>query len=139
METHFPNLAREKSVKKSVNFKQMHRIIMIFKACLRGIYHAVIYLQSNVNQCTFLYNRYKMKELIFEKLMQRMGAKPLYSYRSLISKGLIQCFYNLFDLFFGKNFNRSVFRDLSIGFPDLLMKAVEVRKASSWLGIWKYV
>ena len=34
MEVHFPKLSLEKSGKKGENFKQMHRVIMMFKAWL---------------------------------------------------------------------------------------------------------
>ena len=84
MEAYFPNLAREKSGKKGENFKQMHRVIMMFKAWLRGTHYAVMNLQPYINEYTYRYNRHKMKEGIFENLMQRMVAKPPYPYKEFI-------------------------------------------------------
>lgn len=84
MEEHFPKLVREKSGKKGENFKQMHRVIMMFKAWLRGTHHAVRNLQPYINEYTYRYNRHKMKEGIFENLMQRMVEKPPYPYKSFI-------------------------------------------------------
>ncbi len=84
MEAHFPKLVREKSGKKGENFKQMHRVIMMFKAWLRGTHHSVMNLQPYINEYTYRYNRHKMKEGIFENLMKRMVAKPPYPYKKFI-------------------------------------------------------
>ncbi|MEX0882238.1 MAG: transposase, partial [Cyclobacteriaceae bacterium] len=84
MEAHFPKLVREKSGKKGANFKQMHRVIMMFKAWLRGTHHSFRNLQPYINEYTYRYNRHKMKEGIFENLMQRMVAKPSYPHKAFI-------------------------------------------------------
>jgi len=62
----------------------MHRLIMIFKTWLRGTHYSVINLQPYVNEYTYRFNRYKMKETIFENLMQRMVTKPPYPYKEFI-------------------------------------------------------
>ena len=84
MEAHFPKLVREKSGKKGDNFKQMHRVIMMFMAFLRGTHHSVKALLLYINDYTYRYNRHKMKEGIFENLMQRMVAKPPKPYKAFI-------------------------------------------------------
>jgi len=84
MEAHFPKLVHEKSGKKGENFKQMYRVIMMFKAWLRGTQHSVINLQPYINEYTYRFNRYKMKEGIFENLMQRMVTKPPYPNKEFI-------------------------------------------------------
>jgi hypothetical protein len=84
METHFPKMTREKSGKKGENFKQMHRVIMMFKAWLRGTHHSVMNLQPYINEYTYRFNRHKMGEDIFENLVQRMVARPPYPYKEFI-------------------------------------------------------
>jgi len=84
MEDHFPNLVREKSGKKGENFKQMHRVIMMFKAWLRETHCSVRNSQPYINEYTYRYNRHGMKEGIFKNLMQRMVAKPPYPYKAFI-------------------------------------------------------
>jgi hypothetical protein len=84
MEADFPNHVREKSGKKGENFNQMHRVIMMFKAWLRGTHHSVRNLQPYIDEYTYRYNRHKMKVGIFENLMQRMVAKPPYPYKAFI-------------------------------------------------------
>jgi len=84
MESHFPNLVRKKSGKKGENFKQMHRVIMMFKSWLRGTHHSVMYLQPYINEYTYRFNRHKMKEGIFENLMKRMVDKPPYPYKEFM-------------------------------------------------------
>jgi len=90
MEKEFPNLEREKSGKKGENFKPMHRVIMMFKAWLRGTHHSVINLQPYINEYTYRFNRHKMKEGIFENLVLRMVAKPHIPTKNLFIKCLIQ-------------------------------------------------
>ncbi len=85
MEAYFPKLVREKSGKKGENFKQLHRVIMMFKAWLRGTHHSVINLQPYINEYTYRYNRHKMKDGIFENLMKRMVSKPPYQYKIYLS------------------------------------------------------
>ncbi|MFC4871154.1 transposase [Negadavirga shengliensis] len=62
IETHFPKLVREKSGKNWENFKQMHRVIMMFKAWLRGTPYSVMNLQPYINEYTYRFNCHKMKE-----------------------------------------------------------------------------
>ena len=84
MESHFPNLVRKKSGKKGEIFKQMHRVIMMFKSWLRGTHHSVIYLKPYINEYTYRFNCQKMKEGIFENLMIRMVDKPPYPYKEFM-------------------------------------------------------
>ncbi|WP_339678632.1 transposase [Cyclobacterium marinum] len=84
METHFPKMTREKSEKKGENFKQMHRVIMMFKAWLRGTQHSVMTLQPYINEYTYRFNRHKMSQGIFENLIRSMMAKPPYLYKEFI-------------------------------------------------------
>ncbi len=92
MEVHFPKLSREKSGKKGENFKHMHRVIMMFKVGLRGTHHSVMNLQPYINEYTYRFNRQKMKEGIFENLMNRIVVKPPYPYKEFI-KCLIRLIY----------------------------------------------
>ena len=85
LEKEFPNITREKSEKKGKNFTDLHRCIMMFKAWLRGVHHSVKYLQSYLDEYTYRFNRHKMKEGIFENLMNRMMEKPPYTYKMIIS------------------------------------------------------
>lgn len=85
LEEDFPKLRREKSEPKGKNFPQLHRTIMMFKAWLRGMHHSVEYLQSYINEYSYRFNRHKMKEGIFENLIQRMiDAKPC-TYKMIIA------------------------------------------------------
>lgn len=77
LEKKFPNIVREKSEKKGKNFTDMHRCIMMFKAWLRGV-HSVKHPQAYIDEYTYRFNRHKMKEGIFENLMNRMVEKPPY-------------------------------------------------------------
>ena len=85
LESDFPKLTREKSEKKGMNFPQLHRSIMMFKAWLRGVHHSVHYLQAYIDEYTYRFNRHKMKEGIFENLMKRMMSKTPYTYKMIIS------------------------------------------------------
>lgn len=84
MEEYFPKLVREKSGKKGANFKQLHRVVMMFKAWLRGTHHSVMNLQPYIDEYTYRFNRHKMKEGIFENLLTRMVEKPPYPYKMFI-------------------------------------------------------
>lgn len=84
MESHFPKRTREKSGKKGENFKQMHRVIMMFKVWLRGTQHSGVNFHPYINEYTFRFNRHKMSEGIFENLVQRMVALPPYPYKKSI-------------------------------------------------------
>jgi hypothetical protein len=85
LEIEFSNLRREKSEKKGKNFPQLHRSIMMFKAWLRGTHHSVRHLQSYINEYTYRFNRHKMKEGIFQNLINRMLSKPPCPYKLIIS------------------------------------------------------
>ena len=85
LEKEFPNIKREKSEKKGKNFKQLHRCVMMFKAWLRGVHHSASHLQAYLDEYTYRFNRHKMKEGIFENLMQRMIKSPPYTYQMIIS------------------------------------------------------
>jgi len=90
MEKEFPNLVREKSGKKGENFGAMHRVIMMFKAWVRGTHHSVVALQPYINEYTYRFNRHKMKEGIFENLVVRMQAQPPTPTKPFFIKCLIQ-------------------------------------------------
>ena len=78
LKKHFPNLIQTKSEKKAKNFTHIHRVIMGFKAWLRGIHHHAEHLQSYIDEYTYRFNRSFMKENIFENLMNRMMlGKPI--------------------------------------------------------------
>jgi len=81
MESEFPGLVKVKSEKKGINFKEMHRIIMMFKAWLRGVHHSVKNLQAYVDEYCYRFNRHLMKRGIFENLMTRMVGKGPYTYQ----------------------------------------------------------
>lgn len=85
LEQEFPNIIQEKSEKKGRNFRELHRSIMMFKAWLRGVHHSVKHLQAYINEYTYRFNRHKMKEGIFENLMQRMLEKPPCTYQMIIN------------------------------------------------------
>jgi hypothetical protein len=67
----YPNLKQEKSKKKGRNFNDMHRIIMMFKAWLRGMHHSVMHLQDYLDEYAYRFNRSFMKENIFDNLIER--------------------------------------------------------------------
>jgi len=82
---YFNNMVQEKSVKKGKNFKEMHRVIMMFKAWLRGVHHSVKYLQAYINEYSYRFNRHLMKEGIFENLMLRMVKSQPHTYKMIIN------------------------------------------------------
>ncbi len=71
LKTQYPNLIQEKSEKNAENFGEIHRVIMMFKAWLRGIHHSVMHLQDYLDEYAYRFNRSFMKENIFENLMKR--------------------------------------------------------------------
>jgi hypothetical protein len=85
MEEFYPKIRQEKSEKKGKNFKELHRTIMMFKAWLRGMHHRVNHLQYYIDEYTYRFNRHKMKEGIFENLIQRMVSNEPRSYKEIIS------------------------------------------------------
>ncbi|MDD2200424.1 MAG: IS1595 family transposase [Bacteroidales bacterium] len=68
----FIHLNQVKSGKKGENFPDLHRIIMGFKAWLRGMHHNVNYLQRYIDEYCYRFNRCHMKETIFDNLLLRM-------------------------------------------------------------------
>lgn len=75
----FENLTQISSGDKGGNFPEMHRVIMMLKAWLRGIHHSVNDLQEYLNEYCYRFNRSFMKETIFDNLLSRMvKASPCY-------------------------------------------------------------
>lgn len=72
----YPNLKQEKSAPKGKNFGDMHRVIMMFKAWLRGMHHSVINLQYYLDEYTYRFNRSFMQENIFDNLLDRAVKHP---------------------------------------------------------------
>lgn len=72
LEKEMPNLTTEKSTKKGSNFSIMHRVIMGFKSWLRGTHGHAKHLQYYLDEYCYRYNRNKMKEGIFDNLLNRM-------------------------------------------------------------------
>lgn len=68
----FENLKQTKSEKKGKNFNLVHRVIMGFKAWLRGIHTHAENLQKYLDEYDYRFNRSQMKRGIFENLMRRM-------------------------------------------------------------------
>ena len=68
----FPNLEQIPSGKKGGNFPDMHRVIMMFKAWLRGTHHSVVHLQGYLDEYCYRFNRHLMKGKIFDNLLTRM-------------------------------------------------------------------
>lgn len=64
------------SGQKGSNFKDMHRVIMMIKAWLRGVHHSVEHLQEYLDAYCYRYNRHFMKAPIFDNLMVRMVNHP---------------------------------------------------------------
>ncbi len=85
LEKEFPKIKQVKSAKKGKNFPEMHRTIMMFKAWLRGVHHAVKYLQAYVDEFTYRFNRHFMTDGIFENLMSRMVKSQPFPYQKMIS------------------------------------------------------
>ena len=84
MEADFPKMTREKFGKKVEIFKQVHRVIMMFKTWLRGTHHSVMNLQPYINGYTYRFNHHIMGEDIFVNLVQRMEEKLSYPYKEFI-------------------------------------------------------
>jgi IS1 family transposase len=85
LEKEMPNLTTEKSTKKGSNFSIMHRVIMGFKSWLRGTHGHAKHLQYYLDEYCYRYNRNKMKEGIFDNLLNRMlNHKPM-PYKVIIS------------------------------------------------------
>jgi hypothetical protein len=72
----YPNLKQEKSAPKGRNFGDMHRVIMMFKAWLRGMHHSVVNLQDYLDEYAYRFNRSLMQENIFDNLLDRAVKHP---------------------------------------------------------------
>ena len=57
LKSEFKNLTQLSSCKKGGNFPEIHRVIMLFKAWLRGIHHQVADLQTYVYEYICRFNR----------------------------------------------------------------------------------
>jgi hypothetical protein len=68
----YPLLEQIISGQKGNNFGDMHRVIMMIKAWLRGVHHSVKHLQEYLDAYTYRYNRNFMKKEIFNNLMIKM-------------------------------------------------------------------
>ncbi len=68
----FPNLDQIPSGKKGGNFPDMHRVIMMLKAWIRGTDHSVQHLQGYLDEYCYRFNRHLMKGKKFDNLMVRM-------------------------------------------------------------------
>ena len=77
----FEHLKRVKSKRKAKNFKEMHRVIMGFKAWLRGVHHHAGYLQAYIDEYCYRFNRNRMKEGIFDNLLNRMMQASPFPYK----------------------------------------------------------
>lgn len=86
LSTEFPNIVHKKLEKKGKNFPQLNRAIMMFEAWLRGIHNSVSYLRAYLNEYTYRFNRHKMREGIFENLMNRMISKPPFMYKMITNQ-----------------------------------------------------
>jgi hypothetical protein len=85
LEKEMPNLTTEKSSKKATNFTLMHRVIMGFKSWLRGTHGHAIHLQSYLDEYCYRFNRHKMKEGIFDNLLNRMVSHIPVTYKAIIT------------------------------------------------------
>ncbi len=85
LEKEMPNLTTEKSTKKGSNFSIMHRVIMGFKSWLRGTHGHAKHLQYYLDEYCYRYNRNKMKEGIFDNLLNRMLNHQPMPYKVIIS------------------------------------------------------
>jgi hypothetical protein len=85
LEKEMPNLTTEKSSKKGSNFTLMHRVIMGFKSWLRGTHGHAIHLQSYLDEYCYRFNRHKMKEGIFDNLLNRMVNHSPVTYKTIIT------------------------------------------------------
>ncbi len=65
----FAKLKQVPSGKKGENFPDLHRVIMGFKAWLRGIHHRVIHLQPYIDEYTYRFNRNFMTKEAFDNLL----------------------------------------------------------------------
>lgn len=81
----FPNLKQIRSGEKGKNFNMLHRIVMGFKAWLRGIHGHAELLQGYLDEYSYRFNRSFMKEGIFDNLLIRMVRGAPCTYKMIIS------------------------------------------------------
>lgn len=81
----FQNFRQVLSGEKGKNFNTIHRVIMGFKAWLRGIHSHADHLQAYLDEYTYRYNRSFMKEGIFDNLLNRMVQGAPCGYKQIIS------------------------------------------------------
>ena len=81
----YPKLKQEKSENKGGNFNDIHRVIMMFKAWLRGMHHSVMHLQDYLDEYAYRFNRSFMKENIFDNLLNRAIAMKPVSKKTMLS------------------------------------------------------
>jgi transposase-like protein len=85
LKTEFTKLEQTETGKKGKNFPVMHRWIMGLKGWLRGTHHQARDLQAYLDEYCYRYNRNRMKEGIFNNLMQRMMTWPPKTYAQIVA------------------------------------------------------
>lgn len=85
LDKEFENMSHIKSGKKGENFPELHRVIMNFKAWLKGLHHHVEDLQDYINEYTYRFNRSFMKGNIFDNLMKKISNTPPCPYKEIIN------------------------------------------------------
>ncbi|WP_430908267.1 IS1595 family transposase [Maribacter sp. 2-571] len=86
----FENLAGIPSGRKRSNFPELHRAVMNLKGWLRGIHHHIGYLQDDLDEYCYRFNRSFMKEGMFDNLVKRMVHPRHVISRTLMLKRLSQ-------------------------------------------------
>lgn len=81
----YENFCQVPSGPKGSNFKTLHRVIMGFKAWLRGMHSRVVHIQAYLNEYCYRYNRSFMKEGIFDNLLNRMVGRGPCPYKAIIA------------------------------------------------------
>lgn len=81
----FQNFHQEPSGAKGGNFSTLHRVIMGFKAWLRGTHSKVDHIQAYLDEYCYRYNRSFMKEGIFDNLLKRMVVGKPCPYKMIIT------------------------------------------------------
>ena len=84
LKVEFEKLEQTGTGKKGKNFPVMHRWIMGLKGWLRGTHHHARDLQAYLDEYCYRYNRNRMKEGIFENLMNRMMTYPPVTYAQIV-------------------------------------------------------
>lgn len=84
LEKEMTNSTTEDSTKKGKNLTLIHRVIMGFKAWLRGVHGHAKHLQYYLDEYCYRFNRHKMKQGIFDNLITRMVKHHPVTYKSII-------------------------------------------------------